>query len=46
MNKKNFSNKKIELLLRNMPRKFISVPAKNAIDNTVFKATELMIEKE
>ncbi|MBF1361402.1 MAG: hypothetical protein HXM76_06060, partial [Mogibacterium diversum] len=46
MNKKNFSNKEIELLLRNMPRKFISVPAKNAIDNTVFKATELMIEKE
>ena len=46
MNKKNFSNKKIELLLRNMPRKFISVPAKNAIDNTVFKATELIIEKE
>ncbi len=40
-----FSNKN-RTLLRNMPNKFISVPTKNAIDNTVFKATELMIEKE
>lgn len=46
MNNKKFSNKKIELLLRNMPRKIKSIPPKDAVDNTVFKAKELIIKKD
>ena len=46
MKNKNFSDKKIEHLLRNIPQQITSAPSKDAIDSTVLKAKEIMIAKE
>ena len=46
MKNKNFSDKKIEHLLRNIPQQITSAPSKDAIDSTVLKAKEIMITKE
>lgn len=46
MKNKNFSDKKIEHLLRNIPQQITSAPSKDVIDSTVLKAKEIMIAKE
>ena len=46
MKKGSFSDKKIESLLKNIPKQITAVPSKDAVEDTVLKAKEIMIAKE